>query len=129
MSKYAAILLVVVGFVLATAGGAVLWSVYHCETTESITVQSVDSNPADDPVQFSTLSEHQQDAFLRALEDGRATVHEDLEMPYKVFYENERYAVYRAHSDGCWITAIPAVPVMLVGLALLADGGRRYRQG
>ena len=128
MPKYVSILLVVVGLVLATAGGAVLWSVYHCETTESITVQQVEDDAAD-PVRFDALSERQRDAFRRALDGGHATVDDDLDLPYKIIYENEMYAVYTAHGDACWITAIPAVPVVLVGLALLAYGGRRYRQG
>lgn len=128
MEKRWSLLLVAVGVVLATVGGYFVWGAYVCSSTEMVSVEPTDTEY--DPVPFDTLSERQQDAFLRALDsDGHITVDDDLDLPYTVDYENETYVVLAAHGDGCWITGIPAVPVTVIGLVLAGFGGRRLRSG
>jgi len=120
------LLLVAVGVVLATVGGYFLWGAYVCSSTEMVSVEPADTEY--EPVAFDSLSDRQQDAFLRALEtDGHLTVDDDLDLPYTVSYENETYRVLTAHGDGCWITGIPAAPVTLLGLVLVGFGARRLR--
>ncbi len=126
MKTHWSLLLVAVGVVLATVGGYFLWGAYVCSSTEMVSVEPADTEY--EPVAFDSLSDRQQDAFLRALEtDGHLTVDDDLDLPYTVSYENETYRVLTAHGDGCWITGIPAAPVTLLGLVLVGFGARRLR--
>ena len=118
------VLAVVVGVVLASVGGYFLWNAYVCSSTEMVSVEPTDTEY--DPVAFDSLSERQQDIFLRALDsDDHLTVDDDLDLPYTVSYENETYRVLTAHGDGCWVLGVPAAPVTLLGLALVGVGGRR----
>jgi len=122
------VLAVLVGVVLASVGGYFLWGAYVCSSTEMVSVEPAPSDAADDAVAFDSLSERQQDAFRRALDsDGHLTVDDDLDLPYTVSYEGETYRVLTAHGDACWVTAIPATPATLLGLLLVALGGRRLR--
>ncbi|NHX35522.1 MULTISPECIES: hypothetical protein [Halolamina] len=126
MKTHWSLLLVAVGVVLATVGGYFLWDAYVCSSTEMVSVEPADTEY--EPVAFDSLSERQQDAFLRALEtDGHLTVDDDLDLPYTVSYENETYRALTAHGDGCWITGIPAAPITLLGLVLVGFGARRFR--
>lgn len=126
MEKHWSLLLVAVGVLLATVGGHFLWGAYVCSTTEMVSVEPTTTEY--DPVPFDSLSERQQDAFLRALDsDGHITVDDDLDLPYNVGYKGETYVVLTAHGDGCWITGVPAAPVTLLGLVLVGFGGRQLR--
>ena len=121
------VLAVLVGVVLASVGGYFLWGAYVCSSTETVYVEPTDS--ADDAVPFDTLSDRQQEVFGRSLRNSPVRVDDDFEMPRRVMYENGTYAVYMAHGDACWVTAIPATPATLLGLLLVALGGRRLRSG
>jgi len=128
MRKHWSLLLVAVGIVLAAVGGYFLWGAFVCSTTEMVSAEPTTAGSGDEPVAFDSLSERQQDAFLRALDSGDlVTVDDDLDLPYTVGYEGESYRVLTAHGDGCWITGVPAIPVTLLGLALVGFGGRRLR--
>lgn len=129
MKKHWALLLVAVGVVLAAVGGYFLWGAFVCSTTEMLFVEPTTAGSGDEPVPFDSLSDRQQDAFLRALDtDGHVTVDDGLDLPYTVRYEGEAYTASTAHGDGCWITGVPAIPVTLLGLALAGFGGHRLRQ-
>ncbi|MFW5911787.1 MAG: hypothetical protein ACOCQV_03515 [Halolamina sp.] len=118
------LLLVAVGVVLATVGGHFRSGAYVCSITEMVSVEPTTTE--DEPVPFDSLSRAPAGCFLRALEsDDYLTVDDGLDLPYTVSSENETYSVITAHGEGCWITGVPAVPVTLLGLILVGDGGRR----
>jgi hypothetical protein len=128
VKKHWSLLLVAVGLVLAVVGSYVFWGAYVCSTTEMVSVGPTTAGAGDAPVAFDSLTERQQDAFLRALDsDGHITVDDDLDLPYTVRYEGEAYRVLTAHGDGCWITGVPGALAALLGLAFVGVGGRRLR--
>ncbi|MBP1985691.1 hypothetical protein [Halolamina salifodinae] len=119
------VLAVLVGVILASVGSYFLREAYVCSSTGMVSVETATSNAADDAVAFDCLSDRQQELFGRALRNGHVTVNDEFEMPRRVGYENETYAVYRAHGDRCWMITVPAAPVALLGLLLVGFGGRR----
>lgn len=126
MEKHWTLLLVAVGLVLAGAGGYVAWGSYLCATTEIVSVERSDTEY--EPVPFDSLTDRQQEAFLRALDSGgRVRVDDDLDLPYTVGYEGQPYTVVAAHGDGCWVVGAPATLVALLGLATVGVGAHWLR--
>ena len=121
--------LLVLGSLLLAGPAYLTYNAYECGANHSIHVEA-DSSVSSEPTPFDSLTERQQAVFLEARDDGSARVSKEVSLPGAVQYENQTYAVYEVHGDGCGVLLLHPIFWLLTlgGAGSLALGVRRYRR-
>lgn len=121
--------LLVLGGLLLAGPAYLTYNAYECGANHSIHVEA-DSSVSAEPTSFDSLTDRQQAAFLQARDEGSARVSKEVSLPRAVQYQNQTYAVYEVHGDGCWVLLLHPVfwALTLGGGGSMALGIRRYRR-
>lgn len=121
--------LLIVGGLLLAGPVYLTYNAYECGANHSIHVEA-DSSVSAEPTSFDSLTDRQQDVFREAREEGTARASKEVSLPRAVRYQNQTYAVYEVHGDGCWVLLLHPVFWLLTvgGVGSMALGIRRYRR-
>lgn len=121
--------LLIVGSLLLAGPMFLAYNAYECGANHSIHVEA-DSSVSAEPTAFDSLTDRQQEAFQEARDEGSVRVSKEVSLPRAVRYQNQTYAVYEVHGDGCGMLLLHPVFWLLTlgGGGSMALGLRRYRR-